>query len=125
MLWERETGGRVEAAARAEGGGSLIPRPSQRWPAPSLLPASTPPTSTMAASLSARTALGGVQLQQKARAGPARLNTQIVAAVKKVNSYDDQWTKGKAAGAGRGVAAAAAAASRRWRHAADLRLSSA
>lgn len=79
----------------------------------------------MAASLSARTALGGVQLQQKARAGPARLNTQIVAAVKKVNSYDDQWTKGKAAGAGRGVAAAAAAASRRWRHAADLRLSSA
>ena len=56
----------------------------------------------MAASLSARTALGGVQLQQKARAGPARLNTQIVAAVKKVNSYDDQWTKGKDAGAGRG-----------------------
>ncbi|KAI7845127.1 hypothetical protein COHA_001332 [Chlorella ohadii] len=48
----------------------------------------------MAASLSARTALGGVQLQQKARAGHARLNTQIVAAVKKVNSYDDNWSKG-------------------------------
>lgn len=64
----------------------------------------------MAASLSARTALGGVQLQQKARPGPARLNTQIVAAVKKVNSYDDNWTKGKAARADRGVAAAAAAA---------------
>ncbi len=59
--------------------------------------------STMAASLSARTALGGVQLQQKARAGHARLNTQIVAAVKKVNSYDDNWSKGKAAGDNRGL----------------------
>lgn len=47
------------------------------------------------AALSARTAFVGSSLQQQARLGRSRVATQTVAAVKKVNSYDEDWTKGE------------------------------
>ena len=47
------------------------------------------------AAISARTAFAGARLQQQARSSRARVNTQTVAGVKKLNSYDEGWNKGK------------------------------
>lgn len=48
----------------------------------------------MSATLTARSAFVGGKLQQQARGGRTRCATPCVAAVKKVNSYDEEWSKG-------------------------------
>lgn len=49
----------------------------------------------MASSLATQRCTAFAGAQQRARASRSRVNTQTVAAVKKVNSYDDEWQKGE------------------------------